>query len=379
MAAALHVAGYANYLCNFLTKSIRPNAASFLMFAYGTTLLAFLEWRSGAAFSLLALPIVCAALSIVVGILCLPRGATEPIDGFEKLAFTADVGLTVIYLAATSSSVPDHRLLTTTCLFASNLSAIVCFIPILRSTWRSPERELPTAWLIWTVAYGLLALEVLFKHQLTNPLLLLYPVLNAVLHGLVAICSIRSDLERHYLAWTSSSLRIRRSTISGHGLYANRIYRAHEPICVLRGRVKIFPKSTQPNWIGIGPNVWIDPCLPLQYINHSCNPNSGFGANRTLVATREISPGEEITLDYSTTEADPDWRMQCTCGSDACRVELRAIHISHAHLDSPPLALPRMQRYWRRMVATRHSISPPQARNYFLSLNLLSDPHLTKN
>ena len=347
LAAALHVTGYANYLCNFLTKSIRPNAASFLMFAYGTTLLAFLEWRSGAEPSLLALPIACAGLSIVVGILCLPRGATEAIDGFEAIAFTVDVGLTVIYLAATNSSIPD-RLLTATCLLASNLSAIVCFIPILRSTWRSPERELPTAWLIWTVAYGLLALEVLLAHKLTNPLLLLYPVLNAILHGLVAICSIRYDLERHYLALTSSSLRIRRSTISGYGLYANRSYLANEPICDLKGRVKIYPKSTRPNWIGIGPNVWIDPCLPLQYINHSCNPNSGFGANRTLVATREILPGEEITLDYSTTEADPEWRMQCTCGSPVCRVELRAIHISHAHLDSPPLALPRMQRFWRR-------------------------------
>ena len=373
MAAALHVAGYANYLRNFLKKSIRPNAASFLMFAYGTTLLAFLEWRSGAAASLLALPIACAALSIVVGLLCLPRGATESIDGFEKIAFTVDIGLTVIYLAATSSSVPDHRLLTTTCLLASNLSTIVCFIPILRSTWRSPERELPTAWLIWTVAYGLLALEVLLAHQLTQPLLLLYPVLNALLHGLVAILSIRLDIERCYLACTSSTLRIRRSTINGFGLYANRLVLANEPICELKGRVKIFPKTTQPNWIGIGPNVWIDPCLPLQYINHSCNPNSGFGANRTLVATREILPGEEITLDYSTTEADPHWRMQCTCGSPLCRVELRAIHISHAHLDSPPLATPRMQRFWRRMVATRHR------RRVGFVTHFLSDTQSDKN
>lgn len=349
MAAALHIAGYSNYLCKFLSKSIRPNAASFLMFAYGTSLLAFLEWRSGAAPSFLALPIACAVLSIVVSILCLPRGATEAIDGFETTAFTVDVGLTVIYLAATSSSLSD-RVLTSTCLLASNLSAIVCFIPILRSTWRSPERELPTAWLIWTVAYGLLALDVLLVHQLTNSLLLLYPVLNAVLHGLVALCSMRHDLERNFLACTNRSLRIRRSPINGSGLYANRLFVTNEPICDLKGRVKIFPKSTLPNWIGIAPNVWIDPCLPLQYINHSCTPNSGFGANRTLIATREILPGEEITLDYSTTEADPDWRMQCTCGSPMCRVELRAIHISHGHLDSPPLALPRMQRFWRRMV-----------------------------
>ncbi len=314
MAAGLHVVGYTNYLCNFLKKSIRPNAASFLMFAYGTTLLAFLEWRSGATLSLLALPIACAVLSIVVSILCLIRRATESIDGLETIVFFADVGLTVIYLAAASASVSDG-LLTTTCLVVSNLSAIVCFIPIVRSTWHSPERELPTAWLIWTVAYGLLAVEVLVAHELNQPLLLLYPLLNAILHGLVALCSIRRGLEPYYLACTNRSLRIRRSSIDGRGLCANRLFQANEPICYLTGRVKISPKSTLPNWIGIGPYVWIDPCLPLQYINHSCSPNSCFGPNRTLYAMREILPGDEITLDYSTTEADPDWRMQCTCGS----------------------------------------------------------------
>ncbi len=164
--------------------------------------------------SLLALPITCAVLSIVVSILCLPRGATETIDGFETAAFTVDVGLTVIYLIANSLSVSGH-LLTTTCLFASNLSAIVCFVPILRSTWNSPERELPTAWMIWTIAYGLLALDVILVHQLTNPLLLLYPVLNAILHGLVAAFAIRYDVDRYYLACTSRSLRIRRSNING--------------------------------------------------------------------------------------------------------------------------------------------------------------------
>ena len=38
MAGLLQVAGYAFYSSKMLKRDIRPNAASWLMFAYGTTL-----------------------------------------------------------------------------------------------------------------------------------------------------------------------------------------------------------------------------------------------------------------------------------------------------------------------------------------------------
>ena len=42
LAAIFQISGYLFYIRNFLKRSIRPNAASYLMFAYGTSLVAFL-------------------------------------------------------------------------------------------------------------------------------------------------------------------------------------------------------------------------------------------------------------------------------------------------------------------------------------------------
>lgn len=58
------------------------------------------------------------------------------------------------------------------------------------------------------------------------------------------------------------------------------------------------------------------------FINHSCNPNIGSAGDfYTLVAMRDIEPGEEITMDYAMVDEDPDprWNMDCYCGAPNCR------------------------------------------------------------
>lgn len=56
------------------------------------------------------------------------------------------------------------------------------------------------------------------------------------------------------------------------------------------------------------------------FINHSCDPNTGSGGDvYTLVAMRDIEPGEEITIDYAVVDGDPDWNMPCGCGAPSCR------------------------------------------------------------
>jgi len=70
----------------------------------------------------------------------------------------------------------------------------------------------------------------------------------------------------------------------------------------------------------LGPSGWID-----DYINHSCNPNSGViieGQVSKLVAIQNISRGDEIRFDYSTTMYRPILVMKCWCGSPLCRGEV---------------------------------------------------------
>lgn len=54
------------------------------------------------------------------------------------------------------------------------------------------------------------------------------------------------------------------------------------------------------------------------FINHSCNPNCGLSGPLTIVAMRDIVPGEEITFDYAMSESSK-YEMKCNCGSDDCR------------------------------------------------------------
>jgi SET domain len=107
------------------------------------------------------------------------------------------------------------------------------------------------------------------------------------------------------------------------------------------------PSESDPNSIGIARGVWIDPEFPLVFINHSCEPNSAFTGERTLVALRPIAPGEEVTMDYSTSEADVDWSMSCACGSAACRSTLRSIQVAFADATEVPQATALLQNVWR--------------------------------
>ncbi len=59
-----------------------------------------------------------------------------------------------------------------------------------------------------------------------------------------------------------------------------------------------------------------------EYMNHSCDPNTWCVDDETLVASREIQLGEEVTFDYATSAISPwfgtpDWL--CECGTANCR------------------------------------------------------------
>jgi SET domain-containing protein len=61
-------------------------------------------------------------------------------------------------------------------------------------------------------------------------------------------------------------------------------------------------------------------------LNHSCDANAWLTDEVTLVARRDIAPGEEITLDQGTwnfDEAEYTWdAADCGCGASDCRKQL---------------------------------------------------------
>jgi hypothetical protein len=70
----------------------------------------------------------------------------------------------------------------------------------------------------------------------------------------------------------------------------------------------------------IGP-MHEDEIEPVDYMNHSCEPNCGVRGSVVIVARRDIAPGEELTFDYGTTDTDR-WVLECVCGAPSCRRRL---------------------------------------------------------
>lgn len=64
-----------------------------------------------------------------------------------------------------------------------------------------------------------------------------------------------------------------------------------------------------------------DTGYPWQFLNHSCDPNARI-VGRTVLAVRPITPGEEITFNYNTTEYLMACPFSCWCGAPNCAGEI---------------------------------------------------------
>ena len=75
------------------------------------------------------------------------------------------------------------------------------------------------------------------------------------------------------------------------------------------------------DWYGFqcGVDRYSSPQGLSREMNHSCDPNTWWSGSTCLVARRDIETGEEITYDYSTSDVDHVFEMECSCGSPLCR------------------------------------------------------------
>ncbi|MEK6859569.1 MAG: SET domain-containing protein [Nanoarchaeota archaeon] len=135
-----------------------------------------------------------------------------------------------------------------------------------------------------------------------------------------------------------NNLEIRKSNISGNGVFTKKSIKKGETICFMQGELctleeilkRINEGKEEPSDpLGIDDEKYIDLNPLSRTFNHSCNPNAFIRGKNELVALRNIKTGEEITFDYSTTMDDNEekikkagrtlWTMKCNCGSKNCR------------------------------------------------------------
>jgi uncharacterized protein len=120
----------------------------------------------------------------------------------------------------------------------------------------------------------------------------------------------------------------RPSPINGEGQFATELIRAGEVVLIWGGDLYTTTDFFSRNDLGPLSISFIEedrimaapPDGRDYYINHSCDPNIWMDGNVTVIARRDIRPGEEITGDYALWEGEPGYRLsQCECGSPLCR------------------------------------------------------------
>ncbi len=200
LAGIFQILGYVLYIKN---SDIDPNPVTWFMFAYGTGILCLLEWDSSATWPELFLPVTCSFFSIYVSYRCWKKARARdssrwwpedwwPEDKWERLSFISDIGITLGYIAAWV--LVTFSILTTEYkdiavilfLLLSNLSVFPSFYPLVRETYLEPSKEAPVPWIVWTIAYTLLAIVTYETHHSFFHILMFYPLINILLHGIVA-------------------------------------------------------------------------------------------------------------------------------------------------------------------------------------------------
>lgn len=133
-----------------------------------------------------------------------------------------------------------------------------------------------------------------------------------------------SQFSSDYVWESLESVRVRRSSIHGLGLFTNRFIEKGDVALTIYG----MPTAIRSvNSYEISPELHIEPTGAGKFVNHSCKPNTKPRLNRQsileLVAKRDIRIGEELYFDYLTNETALIGNFKCSCSTKSERCPFR--------------------------------------------------------
>lgn len=126
----------------------------------------------------------------------------------------------------------------------------------------------------------------------------------------------------------NNKVEIRGSGIDRCGMFAKEDIRKGEIVYIKGGhiltRTELFSSNVINSYLPISDDFFIGAISQEEehdiklYNNHSCDPNCGMHGEITFVAIKDISRGEELTVDYAFIDNE-DYSFECHCGSPLCR------------------------------------------------------------
>lgn len=118
----------------------------------------------------------------------------------------------------------------------------------------------------------------------------------------------------------------------GFGVFACKAFSVGDKLYTIAGEIRHFDDIVDDSWedhhcYQIDRHTYkVGSSGPDSFTNHSCDPNAGLysiGDELALAAIRKITPGEEITFDYSTCMDENHSEYNCLCGAPNCRGKIQ--------------------------------------------------------
>jgi uncharacterized protein len=133
----------------------------------------------------------------------------------------------------------------------------------------------------------------------------------------------------HCTAYLTDKCEVQnRDVTGGKAVYARDVIEPGELIAVWSGRIVSaeeldeLPEEIRRHTVQVEETLYLASHGPDEgpdFINHSCDPNTGLEGQIALVALQRIMPGEEVTIDYAMCDGSPYDEFDCACGSPICR------------------------------------------------------------
>lgn len=135
-------------------------------------------------------------------------------------------------------------------------------------------------------------------------------------------------------SYLTNKAEVRENGIEGRGAFAIAPINKGEIVFIKGGYIlskdNMLIEKVGYNYWPLGEDIYLAPKKDsereeisrlLVCVNHSCNPNCGLRGEITGVAMRDISIGEELTMDYAMLDddANKEYNFQCKCGDPKCR------------------------------------------------------------
>jgi hypothetical protein len=184
-AGLTQIYGYIEYGRKTFIGRIKPNAASWGIWAFG----AFLE---SVSYIFLTkdwvkniLPVVCALSAITFFVIALKRKHFLKPTNFELFIVVVDIAIIFVWFVTSSHALANI-------LFV--LTAVVSFVPMINNTFRNPKHEHAFPWSIWTLAYLLMTVAVIMRWEKWEELV--YPLVFVILHAVVAYLALDKRTQR---------------------------------------------------------------------------------------------------------------------------------------------------------------------------------------